>query len=411
MRILFLSQRFLLPMDTGGKIRTGNILEQLSKHDEITLVCNVESPKDDRYVAEMPRFCRRFVPVPWREIPRRSVGFFVRLFFQMFSPHPVTALNDYSRDLRAAVEHEVSSRQYDLAICDFVQSALMFQQVAGVPSVLFQHNVESMIAGRHKDRAGNVITRLFWWLQWKKMSRYEAAQCRRFDTVIAVSEADRDGFQNGYGLDNVSVIPTGVDIDFFKPPAQPREKANTLVFCGSMDWLPNEDAINYFMADVLPLIRREIPEVRLTVVGRNPSAAMLKAAEGNPHLELTGWVEDTRPYLEQGAVAIVPIRIGGGTRMKIYEAMAMGKAVVSTRIGAEGLAYTHGTNIAIEDDPAGFASAVVRLLKNSQERLEVGAAARDYVESNFGWSRVAEVFRGICADTVSRGSADGRSPN
>jgi len=169
MKILFLSQRFLLPMDTGGKIRTGKILEQLSKRHEITLVSNVESPKDDYFLPEMNRFCSQFLPVFWKEIPKYSVRFFVRLIFQMFSIYPVSVLNDTSHKLRRCLEDESHAKRYDLVICDFVQSALNFKKITGTPSILFQHNVESQIAKRHYDRAGRGLGRLFWWLQWRKL--------------------------------------------------------------------------------------------------------------------------------------------------------------------------------------------------------------------------------------------------
>lgn len=169
MKVLFLSQRFLLPMDTGGKIRTGKILEQLSKRHRITLVSNVESPKDDCFLPEMDRFCSKFIPVSWKEIRRYSFLFFVRLLFQMFSIHPVSALNDTSRKLRQCFENECHAQKYDLVICDFVQSALNFKNITGIPSILFQHNVESQIAKRHYDRAEKMFGKLFWWLQWQKL--------------------------------------------------------------------------------------------------------------------------------------------------------------------------------------------------------------------------------------------------
>jgi hypothetical protein len=169
MKILFLSQRFLLPMDTGGKIRTGKILEQLSKKHEITLVSNVESPKDDGFLPEMDRFCSKFIPVFWKEIPKYSFLFFVRLIFQMFSVYPVSVLNDTSRKLRKCLENEHHTRKYDLVICDFLQSSLNFKHVAGTPSILFQHNVESQISKRHYDREERMLGKLFWWLQWQKL--------------------------------------------------------------------------------------------------------------------------------------------------------------------------------------------------------------------------------------------------
>lgn len=400
MKILFLSQRFLLPADTGGKIRTGKILEQLAKFHEITVVSNVESPKDDAYVPEMKRFCDRFVPVPWIEIKRHTLLFYIRLLFQMLSPLPVTVLNSYSRRLRKVVEFECDRNDYDLAICDFVQTGMTFKNVKSIPTLLFQHNVESTIVRRHIDQAKNRLAKVFWWLQWRKLLRYEAKRSKSFNRIIAVSEQDKDLFKKLYGLDNVSTIPTGVDTSYYSPSADNAELANSLVFCGSMDWLPNEDAIYYFSEHIYPDIKMACPDARLTIVGRQPSPGLNKFARSTPGVELTGWVQDTRPYILNSSLFIVPLRIGGGTRMKIYEAMAMGKTVVSTSIGAEGLDVTNGNNIVIEDDPRLFAKRVIELLGNRNLRTSIGNAACRHVHQNYSWLSVSEAFSDICRDTV-----------
>ena len=401
MRILFLSQRFLLPMDTGGKIRTGNLLAQLSQRHEITLVSNYEAAKDAPYLDGMARLCARFVPVPWTETRRYSLRFFARLALQLLSRYPVNALNDYSRPLERALLDELANANFDVLICDFVQSALLFHAVTGAARVLFQHNVESMIPERHMRSAGNPAMRLFWWLQWRKLLRFEAAECRSFDTVIAVSDGDRRTFEKLYALRNLAVIPTGTDIDHFRPQPEVAEAENDLVFCGSMDWLPNEDGVAYFLDEILPLIKTRRAAVRLTVVGRNPSPRLCRLVAERDDVTLTGWVEDTRPHLAAAALCIVPLRIGGGTRMKIYEAMAMGKVVVSTSIGAEGLEVSDGTNIVLADRPEDFAARCVELLADASRRHAIARAARTLVEERFSWSRVADEFERICANAAA----------
>ena len=395
-----MSQRFLLPMDTGGKIRTGNILKQLSKRHRITLISNVESPKDDLYVSQTAILCSRFVPVRWKEVEKRSLRFFARLTMQMFSPYPVTVMNDYSERLRQALEKTLREGDFDLAICDFVQSALLFWRVTGIPLVLFQHNVESIIPKRHMDRSTNTLVRFFWWLQWIKMKRFEKLACKKFDTIIAVSEKDKEIFESLYSLNNVDFVPTGVDVDYFKPFDKLEETSRSLVFCGSMDWLPNEDAMVSFVKQTFPLIRKELPDATLTIVGRNPSPSLKKMAARYPGIVLTGWVSDIRPCLAKASVVVVPIRIGGGTRMKIYEAMAMGKPVVSTTIGAEGLPVKQGQNIVIADNPDQTANGIIELLSDGQKRKRIGQNALSFVKENFGWSQVARRFENICRNTA-----------
>ncbi len=395
MNILFLSQRFLLPMDTGGKIRTGKILEQLSKNHEITLISNVESPKDDCFLPEMDRCCSKFVPVFWKEIPKYSLLFFLRLIFQMFSVYPVSVLNDTSRKLRKCLENEHHAKKYDLVICDFLQSALNFKNISGTPSILFQHNVESQISKRHYDGEERILAKLFWWLQWKKIFFFEKKICKQFDTVIAVSEQDRDTFHSLYGLDNLVTIPTGVDIEHYCPQDVPTE-SSSLVFVGSMDWLPNEDAVLYFANDILPFLKKEVPGIHLTVVGRNPSPRLKKRLSSVPEIQLTGWVDDVRPYIAKAGIYIIPIRIGGGTRMKIYEAMAMGKAIISTSIGAEGLAVKDEENIVLEDDPYEFSKKIIMMRKDSKMRARLGDNASAHVREHCSWQQVGGVFEKIC---------------
>jgi len=386
-------------MDTGGKIRTGNILKHLSKKNDITLISNVESPKDDPYLTEIKNLCNKFVPVKWKEIKKHSIFFYIRLFFQMFSIYPVSALNDYSKSLRSELEREIRKGKYDLAICDFVQSALMFTNFGNIPTILFQHNVESMIPKRHYKEASNAISLIFWWLQWKKMLWYEKKMCRVFNTVIAVSENDKEAFQKLYNLINVTTIPTGVDIEYFKPNPVGNIDDNSLVFCGSMDWLPNEDAVIFFINDILPILKNSIKDIKITVVGRNPSPNIVSIVKDYQEVELTGWVEDIRPYIAKSAVYIVPIRIGGGTRMKIFEAMAMGKLVVSTSIGAEGLPVTNGENIILENDALTFGHIISYYLNDDEKRKEIGKTGYEFVRDNFSWSRVAKKFENICQVT------------
>lgn len=395
MKILFLSQRFVLPMDTGGKIRTGNILRELNKLAQVTVISNVESPKDDAYLAAMKSICHRFIPVPWKEKERYSLGFYFSVLMKKFSRYPVSVLNDYSRSLEDELLRELERDDYDLVICDFLQSSLNVRKVKGVPMLLFQHNVEAQITQRHVERAKNFVARAFWGIQHKRMLRHEGAMCRSFDGVIAVSDSDKSIMENWYGANRVYTIPTGVDIDFFKPLEGIIQKQQ-LVFTGSLDWLPNEDALIHFIENTFPMIQSVFADLRLVVVGRKPPPRLERLVRGRKDIELTGWVDDTRPYISESAVYIVPIRIGGGTRMKIYEALAMGKALVSTTVGAEGLPLTDGEHFLNADEDADFAQAVIELLQNESRRIELGHRAREYVVEHFGWSIVAQRFLEIC---------------
>jgi glycosyltransferase involved in cell wall biosynthesis len=226
------------------------------------------------------------------------------------------------------------------------------------------------------------------------MLRFERQTLARFDLVLAVSDADKQTFTRLYPgalRSAVHVIPTGVDTAYFAPDPERQVRPSHMVFTGSMDWLPNEDGMVYFVRHILPHIRQAEPDATLSIVGRTPTPTVRRLGDERG-VEVTGRVDDVRPHIATAAVFIVPLRIGGGTRLKIFEAMAMGKAVVSTTVGAEGLPVSHARNIAIADEPARFAHAVVRLMRDADARRRMEDEARKLVVERYDWSAVAEDF-------------------
>jgi glycosyltransferase involved in cell wall biosynthesis len=297
---------------------------------------------------------------------------------------------------REIVERE-RNNSFDQLVCDFLAPAANVPRTLATPTILFQHNVEAMIWKRHYEVQTNPVKKAYLYGQWEKMRRFESEMCRRFDSVIAVSADDREQMKREYGAEAVFDVPTGVDVEFFRPSGEMKSSPHNMVFTGSMDWLPNDDAIRYFMREIMPLIKQQVPDATLTVVGRNPAPALVELGKTDPSLVITGWVEDVRPYMEAAAAYVVPLRIGGGTRLKIFEAMAMEKAVVSTTVGAEGLPLSDGVELLLADEPAAFADAVVRVLTDSSYATELGQRAASIVRKNFGWRQVTESFVSICA--------------
>jgi glycosyltransferase involved in cell wall biosynthesis len=254
--------------------------------------------------------------------------------------------------------------------------------------------VETTIWQRHAEQSRSLLKKLFFQMQARKMENYERRICRTAKHVIAVSEIDACRMKRMFGIETVTNVPTGVDVDYFAPRGA-ASNVSEIVFCGSMDWLPNVDAVEYFLSEVLPLIRAKLPNTTFTIAGRSPDARVLKAAQGVAGVSVTGKVEDMRPYLWGAKISIVPIRIGGGTRLKIYECMAAGVPVVSTTVGAEGLRYKDGTEIVIADDPGGFASACLRLLSDDQARRAIAHNALARAQGEFSWEAVSREFEAI----------------
>jgi glycosyltransferase involved in cell wall biosynthesis len=265
--------------------------------------------------------------------------------------------------------------------------------------VLFTHNVEALIWKRHFQVAANPVWKAICWHEYRKMARAERTYLQKSDHVLAVSATDRDFFAHYVEPARITVIPTGVDLEYFSPVPD-GEREDSIVFTGSMDWNANEDGVRYFVRDILPRIRSEVPGATFWVVGRNPSARLQALDSRETGVRITGTVDDIRPYLNQGSVYVVPLRVGSGTRLKIFEAMAAGKAIVSTTIGAEGLPVTHQENILLADDPGEFAGQVVSLLRDRQRRRTLGAASRRLVEERYSWKAAARHCEAILTTLV-----------
>jgi glycosyltransferase involved in cell wall biosynthesis len=267
--------------------------------------------------------------------------------------------------------------------------------------VLFTHNVESWIFERHAQVATNPLSRLLWSQQHRKMQSYERQTLERFDAIVAVSEKDAAYFRDEFGRSNVHTIPTGVDLDYFawSPPGDRPQ----VVFTGSMDWPANHEGIEFFLNHVWPKVVAQVPQATMKVIGRRPSPALVAKAPAN--WQFTGFVDDIRPHARGSAVSVIPLRVGGGTRIKAYEAMAMGLPVVSTSIGVEGLPVEAERHYVCADDAESFAQAVIRVLRDRTLANELSRQARDFVESKYSNREVAKVFEGICSVVAREGAA------
>jgi glycosyltransferase involved in cell wall biosynthesis len=366
----------------------------------VTLVTTHGEHDDPDGLREHLPDCEDIVSVP-HDVPKQGTArFALGLARSWLSRDPIELWRWRVPAVQDAVAQLLHRQRFDLCVADFLLATANVPVDRSTPVVLFEHNVEYMIWQRLAKIAHNPVHKTLLEIEWRKLRRREAAACSRADLTIAVSEADRNRLCALAPGARIVAVPTGVDTGYFHPTPG-HERPAHLVFTGSMDWHPNEDAIVYFADVILPLIRRAIADVSFTVVGRNPSER-LKALARTTGIHLTGTVDDVRPYVDEAAVYVVPLRAGSGTRLKIFEALAMGKAVVSTTLGAEGLAVTDGRDILLADDPDAFARSVVMLLRDSHARPAFGKAGRDLVEAHYSWHQVAKQFEQCCYQVLER---------
>jgi sugar transferase (PEP-CTERM/EpsH1 system associated) len=390
MRILWLKSDLLFPLDKGGKLRTWHLLRHLARHHEITYLGFVSPDEPQAAVDRMREIATRIECVPRSDPPKRSLRFYAGAALHLLDPLPYAIGNYRSRAFTRRIQTLLRECEFDLIVCDFVLPAVNLPDRLPCPVVIFTHNVEAEIWRRHAETQTGRIGRFLYAVQYRRMLRFEERALAGADGVLAVSDADRDTLTRLYpeaAREPIHVVPTGVDTEFFQSTPSP-PGSRSLVFTGSMDWLPNEDAIVYFCREILPVIRTQEPEVTLSIVGRAPTSRVVRLGD-EPGVTVTGRVDDVRPYMAGASVYVVPLRIGGGTRLKIFEAMAMGKAVVSTSVGAEGLPVRNGEHLVLADEPCAFADAVVQLMRDGNRRQALESAARRLVVERHDWSSVA----------------------
>ena len=387
MKLLWVKTDFLHPTTRGGQIRTLGLLRQLHQRHEVHYVA-FNDAKEPGGLSRAGEYSTKAYPVGYQLVDKESAAFLGELAAGLFSSMPVAVRRCRSAEMRRLIGNLTRKQRFDAVVCDFLSPAPNIPELSSC--VLFQHNVEGLIWKRRTEHAADPLRRFYLNLQAQRMLRYEGEVCRQVQKVIAVSEEDAALMGDWYGVHGIPAVPTGVDAGYFKlrGPAQP---AADLVFVGAMDWAPNIDGIDWFQREVLPLILRKRPECSIAIVGRNPTRTIQELGR-RPGITVTGTVPDVRPWLWGSKVSIVPLRVGGGTRLKVFEAMAAGVPVVSTTVGAEGLGTRDGDTIRIGDTPQNFASACLALLDDAAERARLSRRALQMVTDKYSWPAVADTF-------------------
>ena len=394
-------------MDSGGKIRSFNLLRCLQRHHEVTLLSYYFGRQDLAYEAEITRMFHNTIPLASYSHVEELFGGTLHYLLRLPLSAPYAVSKFTVGKVKWMLADWLNGKKFDVAVCDFLSASLNFSTKLDTPTVLFQHNVESALWARQAQHEPNWFKRKAFRLEAAKMLRYETSAVRRFHHIIAVSEEDRAQLARMTAPSRISVCPTGVDLQRYRFAASPVSSRPYVVFLGSMDWEANIDGVEFFHRDIWPRVLGQVPDAIFQIVGRNPHPRVRRLA--GPSVEVTGTVSSVTEYLCQATTFVVPLRVGGGSRLKIYEAMATGKAIVSTSVGAEGLDVHPGEDILLADDPEQFSACVVRTLTDIDLRHRLAMAAAQNA-AQYDWSAIASRFVQVLEHTVRAAPASRAQP-
>jgi glycosyltransferase involved in cell wall biosynthesis len=379
------------PPVTGKRLRTFKLLVRLAGRHRITYLAHRNA--DPAEASEAARVLAGYGIEPvvvGRAVPAKSgPGFYARLAANLLSPLPYSVASHRSRALQRAIAACAASGTVDLWHCEWTPYAANLGGLTGARRLVMAHNVESLIWQRYHETEPNPLKRWYIGEQWRKFERFERRAFAEADTVVAVSPEDAALITRRFGARHVDVVDNGVDTDYFQPRPGERDPMQIL-FLGSLEWRPNLDAVDQLLEHVFPAVRAAEPGARLCLVGRNPPPTVhLRAAE-QANVELHANVPDVRPFLARSGVLAVPLRIGGGSRLKILEALAAGVPVVSTRVGAEGLWLEPGRHLTVVERPEDMAAALVQVIRAPGPAQAQAECGRQRVLARYDWGLLAD---------------------
>ena len=385
-RILFLAHLLPLPLDSGAQIKSYHTLQTLAANYDITLLAFVRSEEENQHIKNLRSFCVGGVQtVPIARSKARNI---TDAATALLTRNSFIVSRDHVPAMQKAVIERLTKQKYAAVHIDHLQMAqYVLPRRSGARLILDHHNIESVIIKRLSETTDSRAMRIYAAQEWPKLQRYEVGVCKQCDAVVTVTDEDATTLRLlAPELKNVTVVPIGVDGEYFCP--LPRHESKTLLSIGTMHWQPNIDAIMWFYEAIYPLIKQQVPDVRLNIVGPKPPGRVSSLSISDRSVSVPGHVEDVRMPAEECAAFIVPLLAGGGMRVKILNALSMALPVVSTHVGAEGIAVTHEKDILIANNPEAFARACVRLINDPRLRAQLGDAGRQLVETRYSWNAV-----------------------
>jgi glycosyltransferase involved in cell wall biosynthesis len=397
LRVAVLDEELPFPLTSGKRIRTFNLLRRLADRHRITVLCHRNpDPVENAAAEEAFRQLGVETVVVGRSVPPKAgPGFYARLAGNLLSPLPYSVATHASPSLTAAVRRFAAKNPVDVWHCEWTPYAQVMQdalgpKLAATPWAVMAHNVESLIWRRYTEAEPSRMKRWYVRRQWQKFERFERWAYSAATAAIAVSDADAGLIRERFATPEVEVVDNGVDTAYFRPQRDIDRDPARVLFLGSLDWRPNLDAVVLLLDDIFPKVRRQVPHATLALVGRHPPEWLRARVADTPGVELYADVPDVRPFLAACGMLAVPLRIGGGSRLKILEALATETPVVSTRVGAEGLNLTPGRDLVQTDGPEGMADAIVSGIRHPYELEETAESGRRVVLGQYDWGPLAE---------------------
>lgn len=395
MKALFLVRDLPYPATNGYKKRNYFLLKALSERNNIDIVLFVENSDkaDNDAIAHLASYCKDI-----KILAAKKRNKLLCAFMSLFSPLPFSVLRRVSKITRNEIALYIKENPQDLIICDAIHRALNLPLNPKAKTMLYEHNIESIIIRRYAVTERNILKKIFALIEYIKFNRLEKKIWAKFDYCIACSSLDKKLMQEKAKDINVAVVNNGVESSYFNPDSYRIDK-NTLLYTGQLGWHPNEDALIYFIKNIYPIIKSKKPEVKFWIVGDKPSRRIRNLTNRDRSIIVTGFVQDVREYMGKAQIFVVPLRIGAGTRLKIIEALSMKKIIVTTSIGCEGLEVENNRHLLIRDDPKDFALAVTEILNNNSSYVNLGENGRKLIEERYDWKTVFhsldEVLAGV----------------
>jgi len=378
------------PPNAGNRIRTWNLLERLARRHRITFVARRGDPEETRQAVEhLENHGIRTVVVDHQVPAKSGWTFYARLAGNLFSPYPYSVSSHGATQLRSAIQSIAARERVHIWQAEWTPYIRAFRGLRSCCKIVMAHNVESLIWQRYYESETAPLSRWYIKQQWRKFERFERRAFAAASRVVAVSEPDAALIRDRFGGRAVEVVDNGIDRMYFEA-VRPDPDTRTILFLGSLDWRPNLDAVGLLLDRIFPAVRSAEPQARLCLVGRKPPEALVRRVADTPGVELHADVPDVRPFLATSGMMVVPLRIGGGSRLKILEAMAAGLPVISTRVGAEGLQLVPGEHYIAADDTERMAQALVVAIRDPRPARAMAARIRDFVLERYDWDALAD---------------------